>query len=261
MFVVAHYEVQFPSLDLIFPPFFPSDHNLRDSPLQLVTSHFQDIDPSHPTPPQIDLVSLGVAQPIATILTSVQHISQLVPTFDSYPTASTNLVILTRMCTLLSHLLSLPPIRPTSDEDQHSALISESVRFAILLHVFTPWRGLQPDGTLTINHLLHRLIAYIHALHSNSINTNNDLLLWIFAVGGIASANMPERVWFVGHLAEMMREMGIERWEEMKVRVIRGGIWHERLYRRTMKELWDEVVMQGKILDGESGTEGDLVNG
>jgi len=153
MFVVAHYEVPFPSLDPLLPPFFPSDHNLRHSPPQLVTSHFQDIDPSHSNLPPLDLVSLGVTQPIATIL-AVQHVSRLVPAFNSYPTAATNLIILTRMCTLLSHLLSLPSIKPISEDNQHYTLISESSRFAILLHVFTPWRGLQPDGTLTINHLL-----------------------------------------------------------------------------------------------------------
>ena len=49
--------------------------------------------------------------------------------------------------------------------------------------------------------------------------------------------------------------MGIEGWEEMKVCVNRGGIWHERLYGKTMKELWDEIVMQRRILDGESGRE------
>jgi hypothetical protein len=257
MFVVAHYEVPFPSLDPL-PPFFPSDHNLRHSPPQLVTSHFQDIDPSHSNLPPLDLVSLGVTQPIATILASVQHVSQLVPTFNSYPTAATNLIILTRMCTLLSHLLSIPSIKPISEDNQHSTIISESSRFAILLHVFTPWRGLQPDGTLTINHLLHQLI---YSLRSLSSDTTNDLLLWIFAVGGVASANMPERVWFVRHLEEMAREMGIEGWEKMKVCVNRGGIWHERLYGKTMKGLWDEIVMQRRILDGESGREGDLANG
>jgi hypothetical protein len=258
MFVVAHYEVPFHSLDPLFAPFFPSDHNFRHSPPQPVTSHFQGIDPPHSTPPPLDLVSLGVTQPIATILSSVQHVSQLIPTFDSYPTAATNLIILTRMCTLLSHLLSLPPIRPNSKDNKHSTLVSESSRFAILLHVFTPWRGLQPDGTLTINHLLHQLI---HSLRSLSSDTTNDLLLWIFAVGGVASANMPERVGFVGHLEEMTREIGIERWEEMKLCVNRGGIWHERLYGSSMRELWDEIVMQRRILYGESGGEGDFANG
>jgi len=59
----------------------------------------------------------------------------------------------------------------------------------------------------------------------------------------------------------MAREMGIEGWEEMKVCVNRGGIWHEKLYGKTMKELWDEIVMQRRILDGESGREGDVANG
>jgi hypothetical protein len=47
----------------------------------------------------------------------------------------------------------------------------------------------------------------------------------------------------------MTKGMGIEKWEEMKVCVSRGGIWHERLYGRAIKELWDEIVMQRSILD------------
>jgi hypothetical protein len=140
MFVVAHSEVLSPSLDPILPPFFPSDHNLRYSPSQLVTSHFQDIDPSQSNLPHLDLISLGVTQPIATILASVQHVSQLIPTFDSYSTAATNLIILTRIYTLLSHLLSLPPIKPIYIIDYGSpcplATLNPFGRELLLLDVF-----------------------------------------------------------------------------------------------------------------------------
>jgi len=70
---------------------------------------------------------------------------------------------------------------------------------------------------------------------------NNELVLWIFATGGVASLNMPERTWFVSHLAEMTEQMGIETWEEMKGNVSRGN-WHERLCGRVHKKLWNEVA-------------------
>jgi Fungal specific transcription factor domain len=249
MFVVAIYEVPFPEIDPVLPPFFPGDHGLK------VISHFQDFGPTYEYPPPLDLVSLGLTPSIATILNSVQHVSQLVPAWHGYPTAATHLVMLTRMCTLLSHLLSLAPItglsvpNPESEFSQISALVSESARFAILLHVFTAWRGLPPDGTLTINHLMHQLIACLKALLSITNYSNNCLLLWIVAVGGVSAFNMPERAWFVSHLAEMTEEMGIGNWEEMKAGVSRG-IWHERLAGRSHQKLWEEVDAKRRVAGG-----------
>jgi hypothetical protein len=88
---------------------------------------------------------------MASVLTSVHHISQLTTSTNAaYPNAATHLVILTRLMFLLSHLLSLPPMtafffliqNPNSSCVQISALVSESARYAMLLHVVTPWRGL-----------------------------------------------------------------------------------------------------------------------
>jgi hypothetical protein len=53
-------------------------------------------------------------------------VSQLVPAWSGYPTAATHLVMLTRMCTLLSHLLSLPPITVLSFPDPESSTSQSS---------------------------------------------------------------------------------------------------------------------------------------
>lgn len=242
--MVAIYELPFPKLDPVLTPFPLRDHGLFVPPT--VTSHFQDIELAHEEPPPLDFSIMDLLQPIATILNSVQHVSQLVPVHSAYPTASTSLVILTRMCTILSHLLSLPPIKPSPISDcgegisQFSALISESTRIAIILHVFTPWRGLPPDGTLTINHLLHQLIASLKALQACSEYKNSILILWIFSVGGVAAFGMPERAWFIAHLADMTAEMEIERWEAMKACLSRC-IWHEKLVGRSHAMVWREI--------------------
>ncbi|KAE9381979.1 hypothetical protein N431DRAFT_393715 [Stipitochalara longipes BDJ] len=238
MFTVTSPHIPFPALDPILPPFFPSEHNLT-----LPTSHFSDIGPPSPSPPPLDVTSLGLAEPMASIMTSVQHVSQLVPRHDAYPTAETSSVVLARMCTLLSHLLSLPPITvPSGGERGVEALITETARFAILIHVFTPWRGLPPDGTVAINCILHQLMASLRSITTVARNDmNNALVLWMFAVGGVASSGMPERTWFVNHLAEMVEDMGISSWEEWKDSVSRC-IWHERLYVRAYEKLWGEIL-------------------
>lgn len=255
MFVVSICEIQFPPLDPVLPPFFPAEHNLTASPPSVI-SHFDDMGPLHEEPPPVDLVSLGVEERIAAIINSLQHVSQLVPTHTSYPTANTSMIMLTRICTLLSHLLSLPPITPDSIPlnpvgNELSSLITAGGRFASLLHILTPWRGLPPDGTIAINHILHQLIGSLKLVTSSGsgADVNNVLVLWMFAVGGVSSLNMPERTWFVNHLVEMTGEMEIGCWETWKASVSRC-IWHERLYVRAYRKLWDEVAAKrGDLVD------------
>jgi hypothetical protein len=237
VFVVAIYEITFPPLDPILPPFFPSQHNL-------VTS-FSDLSTKAPTPAFISATLTHISNPIYQVLISVQHVSQLVPSSNSYPTASTSLVILTRMMTLLSHLMSLPHL---TDLDEYSRLISESARYAVLLHVFTPWKGLPPDGTLAINHLMHRLISFILPLldipypdsRPQEREQSSILLFWIVAVGGVASKGSPERKWFVGKLRDMCDAMDVKIWEDWK-QIVSQVVWHEILCTPLHKKLWSEV--------------------
>jgi len=237
VFAVTVYEVSYPELDPVLPPFFPGDHGLV-SPY--ISSCFDDIAPGSSDPPSVKYASLGLHQ----------HVSQLVPTQNAYPNASTSLVILTRLCTLLSHLLSLPPILRgcESIESQFSNLISECTRLAILLHVFTPWRGLPPDGTLAVSHLVHNLIDCLRDLLLNSMMKKNILVLWIFAVGGVASIGTPERKWFISHLREIAKEMEIESWEGMKA-CVSQGIWHEALCERPYHLLWEDIEAGRKLLE------------
>jgi hypothetical protein len=72
----------------------------------------------------------------------------------------------------------------------------------------------------------------------------------MFAVGGVSSTGMPERSWFVNHLVEMSGEMGITSWEGWKGSVSRC-IWHERLYVRAYRKLWEKVASKRGDLDGD----------
>ncbi|TVY52381.1 Sterol uptake control protein 2 [Lachnellula cervina] len=238
VFAMAMYEVPYPPLDVILPPFSPSGYGLHPSPPSQTISHFQDFGPDYDSSPTLEMRLLGVNQDIASVANSVQHVSQLVPT-HSYPTATTSLVILTRICNLLSYLLSLGPIPATSLTD-YNTLASESMRLCTLLHVFTPWRGLTPDGTISINLLLHSLISCLKLMRSAPEWSLNTITLWMFCTGAVAADSLPERSWFVGYLAEMTDEMEIRNWNQMKSMVSRI-IWHERLCTPPYTKLWGEI--------------------
>ena len=267
------YEIPYPAFDCTIPPFAPHEHNLHvpipREPLD-IRSHFSDIDPSigasqsatasRPVDGNVDLGALGLAPPIEAVLTSIQHVSHLVPTNDAYPTAATSSVVLTRMCTLLSHLLSLQAedlqlphmcdVEMRDIQPSCSYLVSECTRLALLLHVFTPWRGLPPDATLSINILLHRLIVSLRSLLESPNFKNNVLVLWIFAAGGVAAAGMPERKWFVGHLVEVIQQMDIHDWESWRAHLI-CIVWHENLCGRKYRALWEEIDGKRKEVEDD----------
>lgn len=235
---MAIYEYPYPNLDLALPPFYPSDYGLMTSPQSPISSHFEDFGPDYESSQALELISMGVNSNIAAVTHSVQHVSQLVPT-HSYPTATTSLVILTRICNLLSYLLSIGPIADPSIADA-GALTSESMRLCTLLHVFIPWRGLTPDGSISINLMLHQLISCLKLLISTPGWSANTVMLWMFCTGAVGAEGLPERSWFVGHLAEMTEEMGIRNWDQVKA-FVSQVIWHERLCARPYAKLWEEV--------------------
>ncbi|KAM3085842.1 hypothetical protein ACMFMG_002900 [Clarireedia jacksonii] len=258
-FTVAVYELPYPCFDPILPEFYPSDHNLSLIENARIHSYFHDVAPDlhNPTSITMHTSDFGLIEPIATARYSIQHISHLVPKHSSYPTASTSLVILTRICTILSHLLSLARIAPLPASADSQSLMAEATRLAILLHIFIPWRGLPPDVTLTINHILHQLIANLRLLLSESSPAfDRVLMLWVLSVGGVAADGVPERGWFVSHLADQTNDLGIQSWKEMKGN-ISSVVWHETLCEDVHRRLWEEVVRKREGVFGAGVEKGD----
>ncbi|PQE30907.1 C6 zinc finger domain-containing protein [Rutstroemia sp. NJR-2017a WRK4] len=242
-FTVAMYELPYPCFDPTLPEFYPADHNLSLVENARIYSHFQDFAPdlNNPTLASMQASDFNLTEPIATARYSIQHVSHLVPKHSTYPTASTSLVILTRICTILSHLQSIAPSAPLPASTDPQILMTESTRLALLLHIFIPWRGHPPDGTLTINHILHQLIANLKLLLTEtSPNFDRVLMLWILSVGGVAADGSPERRWFMSHLGDLTEDLGIQCWKEMKGN-ISSVVWHEILCENIHRRLWEEV--------------------
>lgn len=60
------------------------------------------------------------------------------------------------------------------------------------------------------------------------------------AVGGVGALGTPERKWFVGHMATLVADCGMTRWEELRD-TLKRIIWHGHQDEGTHAVLWEEV--------------------
>jgi hypothetical protein len=173
----------------------------------------------------------------------VKYLPQRFVRHTDYTSVDECLSALTFVCNTIKRVLSMPFLPnthflPTISCPPNSTSISEACRFAIALHVMTPWRGLRPDPILVINDLVHRLKSCLPPLLSSTLS--NELLLWLLFTGGVSALGTPERSWFVKYLVTVVGDLGLERWEDVRV-VLKKVIWHEILCERSYSGLWEEA--------------------
>lgn len=183
---------------------------------------------------ETDLAAFGLDFTTASTLHEVQQASRLYVWSLEHDSPHDSIKILSQVCVMLQKLLhiSRAPMVDVSDV----AGLSASCRLAgclqcvyrpILSHdddreltviscsLFTPISAYFPSPTLLLNLLVRDLKASLTLL-IRATGTNSHLLLWLLAVGGVTAHSMPERTWFVGHLAVVVNDLAIETWEDMR---------------------------------------------
>lgn len=193
--------------------------------------------------PQLDLVAFGVNPHIASIIYDVKYLSQRFIRHTDYAAAEECLSALTFVCNTLQRVLSIP-FRPSTSDP--AASMSEAARFAVALHIMTPWRGLRPDPALVIHDLLHRLKGCLGPILASA--PPNELVLWLLFTGGVSALGTPERPWFAKHLVTVVGDLALRQWEEVRGCLMKV-IWHEILCERTYRKLWEEVKAWKDDLD------------
>lgn len=112
--------------------------------------------------------------------------------------------------------------------------ITNLCRYTIALHILMPWKALQPNLSLAINVLIHKIKICLVKFLIQRLYDN--LLLWILVTAGVGAYGLLEREWFVGYLARIVDNTGITDWDDIKWR-LQSVIWNERLNARTHKML------------------------
>jgi hypothetical protein len=182
-----------------------------------------------------DLESLGVEKPIAGIIHDIRIISKRVTTHLAYNSVEESLSLLIYVCSSLHTALTYE-CKATAGSS--TAIITNLCRYAVALHLLTPWKGLKPNSSFAVNIIAHKMKT---SLAQIVIQTpSDDLLLWLLFTGGVAVIGMPEREWFVGHLVKAIDDRGIKQWDKMQ-KCLEKLIWHQRLNAETHEMLWNEA--------------------
>lgn len=67
----------------------------------------------------------------------------------------------------------------------------------------------------------------------------NEALLWVVVMGGIAAAGTRERPWFAAQVHNLTRKNGVRRWSEL-VTIMESMLWLGSACDHAGRELWDE---------------------
>ncbi|KAL2797951.1 hypothetical protein BJX66DRAFT_72505 [Aspergillus keveii] len=120
--------------------------------------------------------------------------------------------------------------------------INDSLRLSLLVYLYTRVSQFQnlPIMRCMVENFRQSLIA---ADMSYFQRTAPDLLFWILFIGGMASQGYASHPWFVAHLAELARDLGLQEWEG-QVRPLLGEFFYtDRPGQTAAEDLWSELVL------------------
>lgn len=121
-------------------------------------------------------------------------------------------------------LLSLPPRAGESECYRLAALV-----YALLVTFPIPY------SVAPFKHLVTRLQIALAEWDGD----DDDMLLWVFAMGAIGATGLGKRVWFVRNFQSVATRIGVRSWIEAKD-IIKRGLWHEVTNDGDGQYLWFE---------------------
>jgi hypothetical protein len=196
--------------------------------------------------PQLDLGAFGLEIEPAILMHEVRrftrdHFTPLVPgTIISQD-------VHTDCNAILQRLLHF---QITFEANSTSACLSEACRYACSLLLFYPFENPVTDPTLLLNGFMHKLKSPLSKLLPSS-GHQNQLLIWLLAVGGVQALELPEKEWFIAHLVVVAENLGLQSWDDMKF-ALEGIIWVDAFRGKAFQQLWEETSQVAEVLAGQN---------
>ncbi|KUJ17158.1 uncharacterized protein LY89DRAFT_72922 [Mollisia scopiformis] len=212
--------------DSIFPPDKRDDLS-SDEPSKLYSLE--------PSPQYLSLESFDMEEGVRVIMERTRRISEHLSS-GVQSAANTPDDFHWQFNALLQRLCHL---KVRAGAGSTTAYFTEACRHATSLFLFLPFDNHYPDPTLVINSMLHKLKSALQHLVPAS-GPQARLLLWLLAVGGVTSVNLPERDWFIGHLVPIVAHLELRSWADF-TSAMEGIIYVRKFLDGSFRELWDDV--------------------
>ena len=215
--------------------FPPEDGDEPPDQLRLLT----DAPPLSETSNHLDFNAFGVEKTVSNLMIEIRYLClvfsrKTLQRNDAVSSVDVHSIV----NSIGQRLLHIQPLA-SMDPGSSSARITESCKFAALLFLFLPFDNHWPDPTLVINSFLHKLKSALCSLVPGC-GIENQLHVWLLAVGGAVAVTLPEREWFVRHLVAVAADLELKCWDDME-RCLERVIWIEDFDDARFHQLWKEM--------------------
>jgi hypothetical protein len=198
---------------------------------------------------QLDFEAFGVEKTVSDLMGNVRHLCrvfsykaiQVIHRKDAVRGGDVHSMV-NLIAQRLLHIKPLASVDPGSS----GARITDACRFASLLFLFLPFDNHWPDPTFVTNSFLRGLKAALSSLVPSS-GIENQLQIWLLAVGGVAELNPPEREWFIRRLVAVAADLELESWDDVE-HCLERVIWIKAFNDSRFRQLWKEVRLASESM-------------
>ncbi|PYH49056.1 uncharacterized protein BP01DRAFT_119931 [Aspergillus saccharolyticus JOP 1030-1] len=126
-------------------------------------------------------------------------------------------------------------------EVKGDASIEGCVRLACLLfHNNVLWNFYPAVAPVFPKPIINLRLALEATMKAGYFELCRDVLIWILFIGATSSGLLPDRAFFVNELVVVVRQEGIQTWQELRALLL-GFFYVDRCYLGPLRELWDEL--------------------
>jgi len=180
--------------------------------------------------------SLGPSSDLALVLPRLQRIFVASDALVQGTLRNFNLLAFIGEKGSLNHaILSIPPC---PDRDS----LYEPVRLATLILDVGIVFPLPPvTGVLgRLVRLMKNVVEDVNTYMSQLPEDWTEVIIWILFIAGIAAKGMPERIWFIDKLRDLVDRLGVKKWADLKP-FLRSFIWTANSMDEEAIGLWEDV--------------------
>jgi hypothetical protein len=166
---------------------------------------------------------------ISIVLSMLQSYTTTIDDFCEGRKVVTASVLLDHRNTTQHALLSLPPRAGRSECYRLAALIYSLLVTFPLPYSVAPFKC---------------LVTQLKIALAEWDGDDDNMLLWVLAMGGIGATGLGKRVWFVREFQDVSIRIGVGSWTEARD-IIKRGLWHEATNDGDGQDLWLESIIVG----------------
>jgi hypothetical protein len=185
----------------------------------------------------LPLLGFGLTKEVLLVLLDMAKMTVIMEAYLQHTLINPSLVSLSSKRNEIHHsLLSLPPLEKSS-----SSTLYECCRLAALSYATAALFALPPSTGIPRQLILQIQSEIEDFCLEGLCRFEANFYIWVLVLAGIWAEGMPERLWFINRLRELLASEGVFSWNKLKS-IIVPFLWMSSVCDEGGMNLWNDVV-------------------